>query len=651
MNYFQWTIGSTTIRNPDRVRAGLIILRDHFNGQEWDTSKQEKFFDLLYDHQIYDMEKDDYSNMTSARKQEHARKWVSVLNQLGFCFAYDSSKKPVIITKAGEALINNSEMEDEIFLRQLLKYQKPCPLPKQNGVAFENVSILPFIASLKMIYELRGLSKEEISIFLNTTTRMDYIDKIILQIKDYRTKKSKIEGRVKKKQFYVEVQLEHLKELLYDEINERLILIKKLIAGYKNSQTFISSPQGKLLLKSITKGGKGSNTAKAKKAQLAIIETIKSGNGLTEAQNIFLDYYLSLKIATLRDYADLTARYLRKSGLFSISRDKIIVITEKEDLVKSLLSKRWDIIEDKKYIDYFWSDSLPILPSDKEDYLKSHLSNIKIKEKDLFFKIKEKGSLTLVGDKIVVAQDIVGLKQQTRSIEANLLRLKELEFYYAQREEEQIEDIINFYDLIRDKQILGGEAYYPAYLEWNTWRVFLAINTIVNKPYEARNFKIDDELQPINHASGNQPDMMFEYENFALVTEVTLSMRANQSSSESEPVSRHVAKIQSKFKDIKEVYGLFIAPQIDTNSILTFFNNRQYSIDNEIIEMTIIPLSIDQIKWLLTVFKNKRFSTKDMKQLFDLIKSEINVSKNALDWNRKIPTIMNNWESNLIHEA
>src|SRR4030042_5120027 len=186
MNYYQWTIGSTTVRNPDRLRDGLQILKDHFDGQNWDTAQQEKFFNLLREHGVYEIETEKYNRMTSTRKQEHARKWISVLNQLGFCFAYESSEKPVIITKAGEALINNPEIEDEVFLRQLLKYQKPCALPKQNGASFEDVSVLPFIVSLKITHELQGISKEEISIFLNTTVRMNEIDKVIRQIKDYR---------------------------------------------------------------------------------------------------------------------------------------------------------------------------------------------------------------------------------------------------------------------------------------------------------------------------------------------------------------------------------------------------------------------------------------------------------------------------------
>lgn len=34
----------------------------------------------------------------------------------------------------------------------------------------------------------------------------------------------------------------------------------------------------------------------------------------------------------------------------------------------------------------------------------------------------------------------------------------------------------------------------PAYLEWILWRAFLAIDTLVNKPYEVRSFKIDQDF-------------------------------------------------------------------------------------------------------------------------------------------------------------
>jgi len=646
MQYYQWTIGSTSVRNPDRLRDGLKLLKEHFEGKAWGLLQQETFFKLLKETGTYEKDEESYQGMTSARQQEHARKWVSILNQLGFCYAYESSAKPVIITDAGIALLNNPEIEDEIFLRQLLKYQKPCALPKQSGKGFKNVAILPFIASLKIIYSLNGITKEEISIFLNTTIRMKDIKKVIEQIKVYRIDKSKISGRVKKKEYYYKMQSSRLKEIFKDEVTKRNSLIRRLEIGYDKSKNIIKTPIGKRLLHEITKGGKGSKTAKAQKTKQLIIEALKNNSGTFNLRRIFLDYFLPLKVATLKDYADLTARYLRKSGLFSVSRDRLIVITEKKEFIKYLLQQKWGLVKDSDYFNYLWSATLPEMPSDKTDYLNRHFENISQKEKLLFNQLSKKQKVESIGDKIQKAANVIGLKNQVRQIEKNVSRLKEINYYYSQGDEKQIDDIINYYDLIMKKQILGGEAYYPAYLEWNTWRAFLAINTLANQPYEARNFNLDDELQPLNHAPGNMADMVFVYKDFISVIEVTLNTKENQWSAEAEPVPRHVAKIHETYKD-KKVYGVFIAPSIDTNTVLTFFNNRQHSVGGKIIELTIIPFTITQIKELLAIFKTKRFSIQKLKNLYQNIGAEITKNKNATEWYAKIPAILNIWAENL----
>lgn len=646
MQYFQWTIGSTTVRNPDRLREGLRVLKDFFEGRNWNLIEQEKFFDLLKDKSIYEIKEENYGRMTKARKQEHARKWVSVLNQLGFCYAYESSDKPVLITEAGESLLNNPELEDEIFLRQLLKFQKPCALPKQSGKSFRNVNILPFILSLKITYELEGLSKEEISIFLNTTIRMNEIEHVINQIKSYRDKKSRIGGSVKKKEFYVQTQQERLKEIFSDEIDSRLKLIKSLSDRFKNDNSFISTDRAKGLLNDITKGGKGSNTVKSKASQSLIVEALKVGKDFSDLSDIFLNYFLSLKISTLKDYADLTVRYLRKSGLFSVSRDKLITVSDKESLIKALLAVKWDFIKDEEYLDYLWSSTLPKLPSDELVYLSKYLNELISREKSLFDRISKRNDFKLVLPPRIVPSDLISLKQQVREVEQNLLKLKEISFYYSQGEENQILDILNFYSLIIKKEILGGEAYYPAYFEWNTWRVFLAIDTLLNKPYEARNFNIDSELQPIHHAPGNKADMLFEYREFLLVAEVTLMVGPNQWSAEAEPVPRHIAKIQFENRS-KEVFGLFVAPKIDPNTVLTFFNNRKHSIEGKMIELTIIPFTIEDLKFLLSTFQLRRFSIDNMKELLTKIRDEIDESEDALEWFKKIPNVLENWANYL----
>lgn len=37
----------------------------------------------------------------------------------------------------------------------------------------------------------------------------------------------------------------------------------------------------------------------------------------------------------------------------------------------------------------------------------------------------------------------------------------------------------------------------PAYLEWTLWRAALAIDHMVNKPYEVRGFKLDSDFLPV----------------------------------------------------------------------------------------------------------------------------------------------------------
>src|SRR5581483_2655151 len=81
----------------------------------------------------------------------------------------------------------------------------------------------------------------------------------------------------------------------------------------------------------------------------------------------------------------------------------------------------------------------------------------------------------------------------------------------------------------------------PAYLEWVLWRAFLAINSLSNKPWDSRRFNVDRDFLPMHTAPGNGPDMIFEFDDFILVVEVTFTASSRQEGAEGEPVRRHVA--------------------------------------------------------------------------------------------------------------
>ncbi len=88
---------------------------------------------------------------------------------------------------------------------------------------------------------------------------------------------------------------------------------------------------------------------------------------------------------------------------------------------------------------------------------------------------------------------------------------------------------------------------------------------------------------------------MFEFENFALVVEVTLTSSSRQEAAEGEPVRRHVARHADEFaKKNKPVYGLFISVSLDTNTAETFRLAKWYRPDDSEVYLQIVPLTLRQ---------------------------------------------------------
>src|SRR5260363_162151 len=104
------------------------------------------------------------------------------------------------------------------------------------------------------------------------------------------------------------------------------------------------------------------------------------------------------------------------------------------------------------------------------------------------------------------------------------------------------------------------------------WRAFLAINSLLNKPFDARRFKIAQDFLPVCTAPGNGPALLFEFDDYVIAVEVTLTDNSRQEASEGEPVRRHVADLAVHYAECpgKPVYGLFIANRIDSNTAETF---------------------------------------------------------------------------------
>jgi hypothetical protein len=159
----------------------------------------------------------------------------------------------------------------------------------------------------------------------------------------------------------------------------------------------------------------------------------------------------------------------------------------------------------------------------------------------------------------------------------------------------------------------------PAYLEWSIWRAFLAIDSLVNKPSEARHFQVDQDFLPVRTAPGNTPDMLFEFDDFVLVVEVTLSGGSRQEAMEGEPVRRHVARaIEEYERASKRVYGLFIAIEIDTNTAETFRVGTWYKRDDSRMTLSIVPLQLGQFARIFEAgFSRGELTPGEIKRVID----------------------------------
>jgi hypothetical protein len=161
----------------------------------------------------------------------------------------------------------------------------------------------------------------------------------------------------------------------------------------------------------------------------------------------------------------------------------------------------------------------------------------------------------------------------------------------------------------------------------------------VNK---TRNFRIDDELNPLHHARSGVADMIFTYDGFVLVVEATLNTSARQWDTEAEPVPRHVADVVGVQEEPTPVYGLFVAPSIDPNTAHTFLR-QELMVRGRYQPIQIVPITVGQLESLLVAFANRRFGPEELKALIEELVELKAESKDGLEWLMKVTEHLNTW--------
>jgi hypothetical protein len=584
-----WNIGNTTVRNPQRLREALQLFRTKMGGRPFAKAEQQEFLNELVKAGLVDSKRtteDDIADLVGAElvaeddeidivDSEHitkgddgGRKFASAFKQLGFVTDW-SRGKAWNVTSVGKMLIEHPELEEVIFLRQLMKYQIPSPLEK--GRRIEGFNVRPYRLLLRFLRKIRnenliGLTKFEIALFVINVLDEDDDDafeEAIVNIRKFRADYNAIVGKVNKNKF-----------------------IKQKLA------------------------------AEAARVQL--------------------------KPRSLFDYADSSGRYALITGLLTTQGNKIALSDARLPIVEAILSDETSLIPNSEYLELFYDPNVPQLPTDDVLFLKNEIANLEKQFVKLAALVEEPSSLPSRPVKMTISE----LQAYEIRLRDKLRDVREIQFYRNQRSVTALEEIK---DLLEDintgtSVFFGGSDYAPAFLEWAIWRLFLAMNEIVGSVSSTRGFRIDEDVNPIHHAKGGAADLIFTYNNFKLVCEMTLTNGSRQFVAEGEPVTRHVFK-SIETSDGKPVYGLFITKKLDPNTIDAFYKARYWKSYKKSISTPIVALEIDQVLQLIELIKIQGVTVVNFRELLDRILELQDAYPNGPAWYEAYSALYEKWFS------
>lgn len=344
---------TTSPRTPSKMIPEIELLNTHFSGQKWNTETQQKFMELLKEEIFFNGEGANDPAFSARDRINRAPK------ALGFVVL-----SPVIsLTPAGLELIN-SKRKDEIFLRQLLKFQVPSPYhkPSKNSACFW---VKPYLELFRLIRHFGSLKFDELMIFGLQLVDYREFNNIVSKINDFRTSKAQNQENYKK--FRTEYLDRELREIYADDITR--------------------------------------------------------GNTKTrETNDASITKFLATKASNMRDYTDACFRYLRASGLVNISHiGKSISIVPEKILEVDYFLKHTDrepqyIDNEEQYVNYLGNIEIPRLLTDNRELLEQKISSefphITISKtatlqelKDIFANELEKRKGQILTDQVTAIKD------------------------------------------------------------------------------------------------------------------------------------------------------------------------------------------------------------------------------------------------------
>jgi hypothetical protein len=344
---------TTSPRTPAKMIPEIELLKTHFAGQKWNTETQLAFMELLKEENFFNGEGANDPAFSARDRINRAPK------SLGFIVL-----SPVIsLTPAGLELVN-SRRKDEIFLRQLLKFQVPSPFHKPSPNS-ANFWVKPYLELFRLVRHFGSLKFDEVMIFGLQLVDYREFDTIVEKINQFRVAKAQNEGNYKKfRAEYLDAELQQIYSA-----------------------------------------------------------DIASGNTKTrQTKDDSIAKFLKTKSSNMRDYADACVRYLRATGLVNISHigKSVSIVPEKIQEVDYFLEhtnrEPQFIDNEKQYVSYLGNAETPALLTDNRELLeqkiKAEFPKIKIEKtatlqqlKDIFADELEKRKEQIITDQVTAIKD------------------------------------------------------------------------------------------------------------------------------------------------------------------------------------------------------------------------------------------------------
>ena len=176
---------TTSPRTPEKMIPEIGLLVEHFEGKCWNKDTQREFMSILREKQFFNGKGENDPALSARDRINRAPK------SLGFVVI----SPQISLTPAGEALLT-SNRKDEIFLRQMLKFQIPSPYHRPTRKA-AHFCVKPYLEMLRLIRTMGTLKFEELQMFGMQLTDWHNFDKIVRKIEAFRISKATHQGNYK----------------------------------------------------------------------------------------------------------------------------------------------------------------------------------------------------------------------------------------------------------------------------------------------------------------------------------------------------------------------------------------------------------------------------------------------------------------------